>query len=234
MDDALPSSASTSLLAEEQELKPVAKSSATQAQAQFQPTSLSATPNDDTKVLRACVLDAIQALPKDEASALRTALAQARGLVLMESDPAEFLRCEAGDALAAAKRLASYWNHRLRLFGERSMLPMTLSDGALSEDDIDALKTGYLTFLPKDKLDRTVVYFDNERSSSVPLEKRPTRFRCHFYMMHVALQAGKPFLLIRYSRSPHFDKSRADMFNSMVRCFPVSPMSAHYCGFYQS
>ena len=50
----------------------------------------------------------------------------------------------------AAKRFVAYWTHRRRLFGEdKAFLPMTL-DGALSEEDIELMRTipEYYIFLP--------------------------------------------------------------------------------------
>ena len=68
-----------------------------------------------------------------------------------------FLRAEYYDPKKAAKRMVSYFHHKLRLFGFDSLIrPITLDD--LDEHDKHALNAGTMQFLPiKDKSGRTIV-----------------------------------------------------------------------------
>jgi len=66
-------------------------------------------------------------------------------LVASESKVIDILRTERWDPFKAATRLALYWKYRSQLFGDRWLLPMTQTGlGALSRDDIQILRTGYM------------------------------------------------------------------------------------------
>lgn len=65
-------------------------------------------------------------------------------LVQQESPKIDFLRTEDFDVVKAATRLAWYWKYRKQLFGNRWLLPMTLTGtGALNSDDLETLRSGY-------------------------------------------------------------------------------------------
>lgn len=69
-----------------------------------------------------------------------------------------FLRTESFDAKKAAPRIVSYWEHKLRTFGEdRTFGPLTIDQ--LEEGDLQVLKET-LHFLPHDNFGRVVVYVD--------------------------------------------------------------------------
>lgn len=104
-------------------------------------------------------------------------------IVAAESDPCIFHRVCDGDIWAAAHRLASYWNYRKELFGERAHLPMTLSgQGALTKEDILTLQAGFPAFLPRTKDGRQVLYCD--RRQWIESSTLICRMRCFFYAAH--------------------------------------------------
>jgi hypothetical protein len=76
------------------------------------------------------------------------------------------------DPLAAARRLANYWKKRQEIFQERAFFPINLSGihGALTTDDVNILKTGYMVNLPRDQKGRSVLYIDmsKKRPATTP------------------------------------------------------------------
>lgn len=84
----------------------------------------------------------------------------------------------------AARRAALYWKNRREVFGERAFLPLTLSgNGALKEDEIAMIKTGYMTIMPEDEKGRPIYYHDLSRLT-VPFTGE-SRTRCAFYVMQL-------------------------------------------------
>lgn len=83
-------------------------------------------------------------------------------LVMTESDPAQFLRCDNLDKVLAAQRLVRYWKVRLSLFGEdRACLPMALElEGATREDRIMLETSAVVMALEDDGVGRSVLYWD--------------------------------------------------------------------------
>ena len=66
-------------------------------------------------------------------------------LVRKETRIADFLRAENHDPEHAAKRLARYWKTRKLLFGERWLLPMTMTGaGCLDANQIEILRSGFI------------------------------------------------------------------------------------------
>ena len=123
-------------------------------------------PPPSREELRRRVYKAFCEIPDTDKSAYLKAMERAPELVLKESDPIRYLQRESGDAHSAAALLAAYWNQRSSLFGERSLLPMTLSgNGALSDADIAVLKGGSQVFLPSDDQGRTVLFLDDSRDN---------------------------------------------------------------------
>jgi hypothetical protein len=65
------------------------------------------------------------------------------------------------------------------VFGDRAFLPLPLTgNGALSNDDIEFIKTGSVVFLPNDADGRTVLCLDNSKRLDDSLD---TRLRSAFY-----------------------------------------------------
>jgi hypothetical protein len=122
---------------------------------------------------------ALAMIPDYEKEDYVKALEVAPKLVLTESDPMRLLRFTNFNVPAAAQSLVLYWKRRRELFGDRAFLPLTLTgDGALSDSDIDLLKTGQVAFLPNDADGRTVMCVDHSRWLEHSLDKR---LRCAFY-----------------------------------------------------
>jgi hypothetical protein len=139
---------------------------------------------DETEAMvregKVLLAEALETIPDAEKQVYIEALERAPQLVLSESDPARFLRCEKYDAWAAAVRLVNYWETRKKIFGsDRAFLPMTQT-GAMAED-LEHLRKALILILPNDDHGRPVVYFDRVRCTSgfIP---RDSMARCIFYV----------------------------------------------------
>ena len=84
-------------------------------------------------------------LPAELTADYREASEAAPDLIMGETDPAIFFRCEKGNPWAAAKRLVLHWTLRREVFGEerwlRKMVDLS-GEGAMNADDIALLHTG--------------------------------------------------------------------------------------------
>jgi hypothetical protein len=69
--------------------------------------------------------------------------------------------------MAAATRLANYWKMRKEIFQpSRAFLPINLTGhGAMTEEDVRVLQTGYFISLPLDQQGRSVLYADVSRKT---------------------------------------------------------------------
>ena len=87
---------------------------------------------------------AVSFLPENITQDYRLALAEAPDLILQETDPLTFFRCEKGNLWSAARRFVLHWTLRREVFGdERWLRKMDLSGtGAMNADDITLLHTG--------------------------------------------------------------------------------------------
>jgi hypothetical protein len=54
---------------------------------------------------------------------------------------------------AAARRIVAYWKMKRQLFGERAFLPLA---EALTKEDVDMLRSGFIQGLPYDEMKRKV------------------------------------------------------------------------------
>lgn len=175
--------------------------------------------------LRQRVHEAVSALPEDT-TAYFTACSECPHLVRTESDPARFAELESGNILAAAARLVTYWQMRVRMFGERAFrkLDDLSGEGALDAKDIDTLKTGYLALLPNDPQGRPAVFFNNSKADSPFLDGResgPSKSRCLFYMLNALAQEGSSAVIMRYSATPKWEKARAFQVMRLIRAMPM-------------
>eukprot|EP00980_Cylindrotheca_fusiformis_P025074 scaffold12994_cov128-Cylindrotheca_fusiformis.AAC.1 len=59
-----------------------------------------------------------------------------------------FLRCESFNAKAAATRVTTFFQHKLRLFGPKRLCH-AIGQSDLDEEDFKCLSAGYLQFLPR-------------------------------------------------------------------------------------
>jgi hypothetical protein len=97
------------------------------------------------------------ALQEADNAAFVEALNKVPDFVTLESDPLLFIRFAGGNHAAAAKRLVDYWRSRQSTFGDSFLRPLDLSGkGALSQDDVDTLQTGFIKILPDDWCGRKV------------------------------------------------------------------------------
>ena len=71
-------------------------------------------------------------------------------LVVKESRYLDFLRIDRFDPYKAAKRMATYWKSRKKLFRDRWLLPLTQTGtGALNMEDVELLRKGVLTVVSR-------------------------------------------------------------------------------------
>lgn len=188
------------------------------------PTAVAGTTRMNREALCQSVFRAASLLPGEERAAFDEAKEKALKLLMEESDPMSFIRFAEGDPEAAAKRLVAYWQIRKNTFGDRFLLPMDLSGrGALTNDDVDTLKTGFIALLPDDCYGRKVIYFDNSMSNKLldGTSRRAARFRCLFYMSSVAAKEGKPCTLIRFSNTTKMYLHKAELVLGLFNSLPV-------------
>jgi hypothetical protein len=168
----------------------------------------------------------LTSLPLERRQAFDEALRADRGLVERESDPLRYLRFESGRVSAAGDRLASYWEERKKIFQERFLLPMTVTgQGALDERSLQVISAGVMLFLPDDVKGRSVLYLDHEVDIShnlTGMEVRLFRGRVRFYLLHRAVERGRPLVCLRYTRSSDLDKAKVMAFQRYLRFFPVT------------
>ena len=133
---------------------------------------------------------ALELLSDAETAAYKEATKKVPHLVEIESPPIRFLRFENYNAWSAAKRLAAYWRHRKALFGERAFLPMTQTgEGALSQEDLEVLNTGYIAILPNDGDQFPVLCYDRSRLDKENREAvTMQRLRCIFYIFSMVAE----------------------------------------------
>ena len=140
------------------------------------------------KALRA-LEEAINLMEDDEKKDYLEAKRVVPNLILTESNPLWFIRCEKWNTWAAARRVAFYWKKRKEYFGSRAHLPMNQSgEGALSKDDVALLSTGYICLLPRDAKGRDVICHDASRKPPGMIERR---LRVLFYMGNILAENKK-------------------------------------------
>lgn len=192
----------------------------------------------------------LAAIPEGGKSAYLMALQQCPELV-GDDQKKGFLLKEGFDAKLAAKAIVLHWQYRLKLFRQKSFLPITMC-GSLS-DDMGPLADGFLNLLPeKDHQGRSIIFLDpSQYSMKYP---RESVLRAFFYLLsccnedtinrrngvvllvHPKKSSFKQFdqvllhsmaLLLRYTvtllRSIHFCQP-----DSMFHV--IKPMIMHVCG----
>lgn len=89
-----------------------------------------------------------------------------------------FLRADFFNPKKAAKRLVSYFDHKLRLFGINKLVkPITLDD--LDEEDLRDLHSGSLQVLPqKDRAGRTIIISFHEKHGYKTFENHVRYIHC--------------------------------------------------------
>jgi hypothetical protein len=158
------------------------------------------------------------------------ALEVAPRLVFLESDPTRFLLFTNFNTAAAARKLVMYWKRRHGVFGDRAFLPLTLTgNGALSNEDIEFIKTGELVFLPNDADGRTVISVDHSRRVDHSLDKR---LRSMFYYGQViyenAVSQTDGFAILVISNDGKFmDHGTMQCRNLLLHTFPIKLKAFH-------
>jgi hypothetical protein len=88
------------------------------------------------------------------------------------------------DPWAAARRIVDYWSVRVELFGTRAFLPLLLTgEGALSEEDLQVLRTGSYMLLPCTANHVPVLLYDPARLTTTVVTDTAKRLRCLFYFL---------------------------------------------------
>ena len=132
--------------------------------------------------------DAIESMPLEEKSAYMTACERVPELVQSESPCIRFLRATKWNAWSAAKRLADYWKVRVKIFGEKAFMSMTL-DGAM-EEEVEYLEKAICMSLPPDAHGRPVVLVDRVRCIK-EIAPREHAARCIWYIIQTISEVEK-------------------------------------------
>jgi hypothetical protein len=135
---------------------------------------------------------------------------------------------------SAARRLTTYWSKRKEIFQRRAFLPMTQTgEGALNQDDIIFVRTGYFCFLPNDNSGRTVICYDPSRRTR---HAKETRMRVGFYYWTLvcenALSATEGYVGLVLLGNGGFsvgslDGAIRECVDIVVDCFPASAKNIH-------
>ena len=133
------------------------------------------------------LFEALEEIPAEQKSAFLEALDRCPNIVYKEASPKKFLVCERRQSAVAARRLVEYWELRRNFFQDRAFRPMDATGhGALSQDEAELLKSGFLRVLPADNTGRPVICWD--QSKLVNVDKFLETARCWFYILTVAAE----------------------------------------------
>jgi len=148
-------------------------------------------PEDFTLLKRSIeIIQAVSDIPANEKQAFVEATRrQAHDLVSVESDPVRYLRMDSSN-MNAARRLVTYWEQRLQIFGpENAFKPLnqTGEECALQPQDIELLNTQFCVIAHSDARGRSVLFIDHTR---LPDDKQQDEcldepLRVLFYMLAV-------------------------------------------------
>jgi len=172
-------------------------------------------------------------IPLSERLDLAEATRQAPTLVQNESNPCNFLWCENYNSEAAARRLIKYWKTRRELFGSRAFLPLTTASpyGALSEEDLAAIDSGFLLQLPKTGDGQAVLFFDYEKMKATS-HATDARVRAFFYFTHVITSessaTSSDVVTIHAVSDPSVRSELGESFNLIVDSAPVNFDGSHF------
>jgi hypothetical protein len=176
--------------------------------------------------MRGSVIDAVVALADMDKRVAFEAHSIDPDAVLAEIDPALLFRVFRGDARAAATRYVSYWKHRQMAFGDRYLLPLSDlgGEGALSRLDVDALETGFITFLPDDSNRRQVVFIDCARATHHCQDNDGglCRARCIFFMLSNAALDADVVVYVRTSYRDDWDPSADALVCGIMSSMPTT------------
>lgn len=179
---------------------------------------------------------AIEDLKDSEKSAYMEALEKSPDLVAAESRVDRFLRRERSNVAAAAALQAIYWKDRKSFFGDRAFLPLDdlTGNGALTNDDIDALSRGFIVRIPDDIAGRPSLLIDLSRLGSLPISDL-TRLHCLFYWLSIQVAQNpkaqtEGFNMIRVINNTNVEKGILMKMTKLIqRSMPVKVYSSHVC-----
>ncbi len=172
---------------------------------------------------------AIHLIPMIEKFDFLAALRVAPDVVAKESDYFRFLRHANFDTKAAADRLVSYWKTRRSFFRDRAFRPMVMTgDGALTMEDIEVIKSGFIAYAPKDSEGCPVVIFDASCRNTNTAEMR---MRAAFY--HAQCLSEDPttetqgFVILCIVSVNRYDHTTMEAVSMLVNMFPVKVKAWH-------
>jgi hypothetical protein len=149
---------------------------------------LSVQPCDHELIGLAQMEDSLRSIPQGDKAAFLEASKTAPQLIDIETPWIRFLRFEKLNAIAAARRLVTYWQMRKEVFSERFCLPLSIASGpsALSDFDMKILGSGAGAFVSCDQTGRAIILFNPSRADFVGDHDRFERIRALFYVVQVA------------------------------------------------
>jgi len=185
---------------------------------------------------RVATEEALKTIPDKDKTAYLEALQTCPELVKTESDMLRFARVECYNAMAAARRLANYWEHRKFLFGERAFLPLTQTGhGVLAREDIVILSCGCVAITRKDVGGRSVVVGDRQKLIDKSPESLKARLRAVFYLMSVLseeeINQKEGIVWISSLITPRvieFNHEAATGITKALMCMPIKLKAVHF------
>lgn len=177
---------------------------------------------------------AIKELRDSDKSAYMEALDKAPDLVAAESRVDRFLRREKSNVNAAAKLQARYWKDRKAFFGDRAFLPLDdlTGNGALTNDDVEALSRGIMVRTPDDDAGRPSLLIDVSRGGDTSVASL-VRIHCLFYWLSLQIAQNpkaqtEGFNMIRVINGSPFDRNIVTKLIKVIQTsLPVKIYSSH-------
>jgi hypothetical protein len=173
--------------------------------------------------------EAVDCIPCDIKQAYFDALECAPDVVADETDPINYILFDRFNAWAAANRIIKYWHWKKRLFGDRMFLRLhDLSGaGALDEEDVSYLYTGYAANLPPQKDGISVILGDRSRVDWDSMDPK-RHLRITLFCMSIAAKEQslrkRRFVIalnivtsMPNTKNTHNHKDLADV----VQCIPI-------------
>jgi len=157
------------------------------------------------------------------------ALQIAPELVAKESDYFRFLHHANFDAKAAADKLVSYWKYRRCIFKDRAFRPMVMTgDGALTSEDIEIIKSGFVAYASKDAEGCPVVILD---PSCPNTDTTQARMRAMFYQAQYLSEdsttQNQGFVILCIVSVHHYDHVTMEAISVLVNTLPVKVKAWH-------
>lgn len=181
----------------------------------------------------------LQRYPEHETLAFQKASTVAPNVVWMEeSNPFLFTLCEDFNVVATAKRLLRYWNLRSDTFGANEFKALhQTGEGALERStDVAVLDTMFVSLLPHDKQDCSVVFINMDRLANYCLTE--SHKRCLFYTFSVTTENRKSqddgvtvMLSLTKSLSDELLHSIYDFVGKLMFCLPIRSKAIYILSF---